>query len=151
MDFISREKIFTEIKALLPVSMPRKSHRSVTELELKEMSNSPSVTIGAHTVNHCSLNWLNIDEQEQEIQRSIKTIEKITERKVYDFSYPFGTGNDFSKDTIGICKNEGMQFVSANIPGCVHSKSNPYSFSRFLVRDWDENEFRKQVNSFFNK
>lgn len=151
MDFISRQKIFTEVKAMLPASLPRESHRSVTEPELKEMSNSPSVTIGAHTVNHCSLNWVKIDEQILEIQRSIKTIEKIAEKKVSDFSYPFGTGNDFSKDTIDICKKAGMKFVSANIPGCVHSKSNPYSFPRFLVRDWDENEFRKQVNSFFQK
>lgn len=151
MDFVTRENIFAEIKALLPVSVPRRSHRSVTEQELQEMSSSPSVTIGAHTVNHCSLNWLNIDEQKLEIQRSIRTIEKITGKKVSDFSYPFGTGNDFSKDTIGICKNVGMEFVSANIPGCVHAKSNPYSFPRFLVRDWGENEFRKQVNSFFSK
>ncbi|MCX6276050.1 MAG: polysaccharide deacetylase family protein, partial [Bacteroidetes bacterium] len=107
MDFISRQKIFTEVKAMLPASLPRESHRSVTEPELKEMSNSPSVTIGAHTVNHCSLNWVKIDEQILEIQRSIKTIEKIAEKKVSDFSYPFGTGNDFSKDTIDICKKAG--------------------------------------------
>ncbi|MEO8086127.1 MAG: polysaccharide deacetylase family protein [Bacteroidota bacterium] len=151
MDFIAREKIFSEIRALLPFSAPRESHRSVNELELKEMSKSPFVTIGAHTVNHCSLNALESDEQRAEIQKSIFTIEKLTGNVVKDFSFPFGTDKDFSKTTIGICKESGMEFVSANIPGCVHAKSDNYSLRRFLVRDWDAHDFHRQLNSFFNR
>lgn len=149
-DFVMREGLFSQIRKQIPDVAPRESHRSVTQTELKKMSESTAVTIGAHTVNHCSLKWLDKDGQKVEIQKSIRTLESITSKKIIDFSYPFGTGNDFSNETVAICKNAGMEFVAANIPGCVHAKSNPFSFPRFLVRNWNGDEFRNHLNSFFN-
>ena len=149
MDFVTRENNFNVIRSFFPGALRRAGHRSVTEDELGSMARSPSVVLGAHTVNHCSLAALKSDEQKIEIQKSVLAIEKITHVKVTDFSFPFGTDRDFDDTTLEICRELGMEFVAANIPGCVHAKSNAYAFHRFLVRDWDVPEFRKNMQSFF--
>jgi len=59
------EKIFLWAGERRP---PRKSHLVLSELELRELSESPMIEIGAHTVNHSRLTALPISEQKIEIE-----------------------------------------------------------------------------------
>ena len=128
----------------------RETHRAMTFEELKRMSKSSSAVVGAHTHYHPSLGGLSYGQQKLEIQTSKEIVEKIIGKSIQHFSYPFGTINDYNKDTIAICKNLGFEMVAANYPALANKKSNSFSFPRFLVRDWDVNRFEKEVEQFLN-
>lgn len=55
-------------------------------------TDSPLLTIGAHTVNHPSLKSLSREEQYYEISSSIETLGLLLGREITVFSYPFGGG-----------------------------------------------------------
>lgn len=76
----------------------------MTTRELQEASAQKGISIGAHTVTHCSLKHQELAEQQYEIRESKRFLEEITGRKVNLFAYPFGTKDDYSDDTIGLLK-----------------------------------------------
>lgn len=127
----------------------RPSHRAMRWDELKAMHQSASAVIGAHTHLHPSLGKLNVEEQEQEILRSKSILEQQLNCSIEHFSYPFGTKLDFTEDTIRICRKAGFKMVAANFPKFANRKSNPFAFPRHLVRDWNLEEFKRHLVTFF--
>ena len=81
---------------------PRKEYRMLRSEQIKELSLSPLVTIGFHTVNHPSLGCLSEEEQRYELERSKTEIEGIIGRKITVFAYPFGGAKDYNSKTIEI-------------------------------------------------
>lgn len=143
-----REQKLAELAAIMNAETPRKTHRAMTFEELKKMSVSESAVVGAHTHLHPSLGSLNYDEQYREIETSKKILEEKLSQKITHFSYPFGTRKDFNQDSIAIVKKLEFECVAANIPEPVNALSDRYAFTRFLVRNWGLNEFKKQLKSF---
>lgn len=86
----------------------RKEFRMLGFEQLKSLSESELVTIGAHTVNHPSLASLDYNAQEHEIKDSINVIKKITGKAVEQFAYPFGGTKDYNQDTFQILKQNGI-------------------------------------------
>ncbi|MEO6731329.1 MAG: polysaccharide deacetylase family protein [Ferruginibacter sp.] len=127
----------------------RQSHRAMSKPELIEFSKSSFVTIGAHAHNHPSLAALDHDVQEREIMLSKSILESIIEKHVDFFSYPFGTIKDYSDTTKNICKMGGFKLAVANYPAKLYNTEDRYALPRYLVRNWDKNEFSKKLNSFF--
>ena len=77
--------------------------------QLAIMSEDPSVTIGAHTVNHYALSRLDIEQVEYEIYRSREIIESHIGKKVEHFSYPFGSRGEAGKREFEMVKNAGFK------------------------------------------
>lgn len=148
MNVDQRSKAILILANLTGNCLPRQTHRSMNWQELKAMNKSGSAIIGAHTVHHPSLAELSIEEQESEILYSRQELREKLEVEIQYFSYPFGTKQDYSKSTIEICKKAGFKLVASNFPYIANRKSNRYAFPRFLIRDWDVNNFVKEINSF---
>lgn len=74
---------------------------ALTVKELVYISEHPLVTIQSHTVNHPILTNVPEDVLEKELLESQKTLEKLTNQKVYAFSYPNGS---LSKREVDACK-----------------------------------------------
>jgi len=144
-----REEKINELGRIFNSSQGRASHRAMTYEELKKMDLSNAAVIGAHTHLHPSLGALTYEEQLKEIETSKNILEQHLNKKITHFSYPFGTIKDFNADTLDIMKKMNFQLVAANIPYLVHKNTDQYSFTRFLVRDWNSGEFEKQMQSFF--
>jgi len=64
----------------------RQSRRIMTTRELQEASAQKGISIGAHTVTHCSLKHQELAEQQYEIRESKRFLEEITGRKVNLFA-----------------------------------------------------------------
>ena len=109
------------------------------------------ITIGAHTVHHPSLAYLEVAEQEYEIIESKNTLENQFKRPVTIFSYPFGGKSDFNDETIKICKKAGFIKAAANYPGVWTNCCDPYQIPRNIVRNWEINEFKDNINLFWRK
>jgi peptidoglycan/xylan/chitin deacetylase (PgdA/CDA1 family) len=143
-----RDGKINELAALFGSAMDRPSHRAMTFEELKQMHVSPSAVIGAHTEGHPSLAALSYEQQRYEIATSKKLLEETLGGTIQHFSYPFGTILDYNADTLKIVRELNFSVVAANYPEPVSSRSDRFTFPRFLVRDWDIPEFEKQMRAF---
>lgn len=97
----------------------------MTEAELKEISKSGIVEIGAHTVHHLALAGLPLNAVKNEIEQSKIQIESITGQSVTTFAYPYGF---FDINTVQIAKKEGFRTALSTIPG-----SELGNYNRFYV------------------
>ncbi len=145
-----REEIFNHLYAWANISgEARPTHRMMTFDQLKNFSQSSSVTIGAHTHSHASLRSFSYDDQLNDIVTSKNIIEKNLGKKIEHFSYPFGTRKDYNGNTERACKAAGLISSFANIYGQVRSRSSMMSMHRMLVRDWSPEVFKIQMEGFF--
>jgi peptidoglycan/xylan/chitin deacetylase (PgdA/CDA1 family) len=115
--------------------------------ELIRLADSPMITIGSHTMTHPVLASLSASEQFEEIDSARLQLQAITGRPVTTFSYPFGTGRDFSATTLRALRKAGVTLGCANQPGLVTASSGPYRLPRFLVRDCDGEAFEALLAS----
>jgi peptidoglycan/xylan/chitin deacetylase (PgdA/CDA1 family) len=127
----------------------RETHRPLTWNEVEAFSKSVSAVLGAHTINHPSLGALSFTEQKKEIEDSIISLKSKLKISVEHFSYPFGSKDDYNKETLEIVKRSCLQMVCANHPGLVISTTDKYALPRFLVRDWGMQDFKENINSVF--
>lgn len=112
---------------------------------------TPELTIGAHTVNHCVLSKMSVQEQEMEINESKETLEQIFENKIEVFSYPFGVRNDYTKDTKEICENLGFHKAASNFPGIWKDNMDLYEIPRNIVRNWDKEKFINKIRGLWKE
>jgi peptidoglycan/xylan/chitin deacetylase (PgdA/CDA1 family) len=118
----------------------------LTEAQLKEFSNHPLVTIGSHTISHPSLSKINDEQSFYEISNSKIELEKIIEKKVDHFSYPFGTINDVSNRELENVKKSGYLTALTTSYGDVNKKSNLLKLPRIWTSNENiENELLKSI------
>ena len=116
--------------------------------ELKELSSSELIEIGAHTINHPKLAKISTDEQWSEIEQSKIGLEKILNRSIDSFAYPFGGKDSFDQKTINLVKKAGFNYACANIHQRITNKSNKFALPRYVIRNWDFKQFKKEFKKF---
>lgn len=124
---------------LSPIARP--SHRIVGAQQLKQLAASPYIEIGSHTVTHSKMSVLPAGQQKQEIVESKAALEKILNQNITLFSYPYGTADSFTAETIQQIEQSGFEAAIANIQGNISSPVNLYAVPRRLVRNWDGSRF----------
>ena len=129
--------------------LPRPTHRVLTPDELRTIANSDLVEIGAHSLTHSMLTSLPLEEQRHEMAESKRSLESILGRAVRSFAYPFGGREMVSRQTIGLAEECGFESACGTIAASVSVKSDLFFLPRFLARDWNGEEFGRQVRGFF--
>jgi len=145
-----RNKVISELQQWAGLSTEgRSTHRLVTIDELQKMNASAAAVIGAHTINHPALSTLSYEEQLSEICLSKAFLEKMLDKEVEHFSYPFGSKKDYNRNSIKACKESGFKIVCANYYNQAHSWTDIFQVPRILVRNWDKPAFIQQLPKFF--
>ncbi len=145
-----RERVMQELRASLGVTAPTPSRSLLLSRdELRRLAAHPLVEIGSHGVDHVVLANLDPAAQAEEIGTGLRLLEQALERRVQSFAYPYGSPWDVGQRTIAIVRELGLREACANTPGQVVRGSNPYWLPRFLVRDWDGDEFERRLRSFY--
>jgi peptidoglycan/xylan/chitin deacetylase (PgdA/CDA1 family) len=67
-----------------------RADRVMTADELRALARDPLVTVGSHTVKHANLLEVEPERARFELESSRKELERILEKPVRQFSYPFG-------------------------------------------------------------
>ncbi len=98
--------------------------------ELKTISDSGLIEIGAHTLNHPDLPILSSPEQWQEIVESKKRLEDMYNISVTSFAYPYG---HYNESTINLVKQAGYLTAVTTQSATNQSSENRYTMPR--VRD----------------
>lgn len=125
------------------------THRSLSEAEVQALAEGGLVEIGAHTVHHVMLSALPVTEQSREIGASKQHLEEILGKPVQTFSYPYGAAHDYTAETVIAVQNSGFVAACANQPRVVEAGVDRLQLPRFLVRDWDGDEFAQQLQRFW--
>jgi peptidoglycan/xylan/chitin deacetylase (PgdA/CDA1 family) len=124
---------------------PEDKGRPMTIDEAKTLSNARLIAIGGHTINHPKLAKIPENDQFKEIAEGKKIIEEMLDTPLLSFAYPFGGKDSFNKTTVELVKKAGFHYACSNIHERVTNKSNIYTLPRFIVRNWDLNEFKKEM------
>lgn len=115
---------------------------NLTDSQLKEISDSKIVEIGAHTLNHVYLKGLEKNKAWREISESKRVLEAKTGRPVKYFAYPYGV---FSSETIEMVKKAGFLGAVSTIKGIEHQSDSLYILKRTRVGNSLKEEFKKKL------
>lgn len=116
--------------------------------QLKEISESGLVDIGAHTMNHVHLEGLPLGRVQDEVLESKKVLEKNLGISVVSFAYPNGA---FDKQSIEVIKNAGFTTAVTTTPGIEVNLQNRYFIYRIrpgartgedLLKYLEQNSFK---------
>lgn len=128
----------------------RSDYRALNPDEIRILHHGGLVNIGSHTVTHSALSSDNGIVLGDEILKSKVLLEQVLSEKIESFSYPFGSHEDFSLNTEMIVKNAGYQFACANYPGPITKLTNSDALPRYLVRDWNKDQFIEKMSGWVN-
>jgi peptidoglycan/xylan/chitin deacetylase (PgdA/CDA1 family) len=111
----------------------RISHRGdrtpLSSDEVMALSNAGH-TIGCHTHSHQCLGRLPEEEARADILRGKLELEKILERPVLHFTYPFGLRRHFRRTLLMYCREIGINTVAHCTPAMQFCGHSPYSIFR---------------------
>lgn len=130
-------------------SKPRKTHRALTHDEIRQLAEGGLIEVGAHTVNHPALSTLSPPDQITEIIESKRELESILNRPVTSFAYPYGTKDDYTRESVDAVRQAGFTCACSNYTGVVQPRTDLFELPRFVVRDWDGNEFEQRLRGWF--
>lgn len=128
----------------------RPDRRALNPDELKALSDDGLVEIGAHGVRHLLLAAQPAEAQWKEISESKQHLEDILGRPVISFSYPYGGSDDVSEQTIDLVKEAGFEVACANVHTPATARSDLFWLPRFLIRNWDGQEFAERLRKAFD-
>ena len=95
--------------------------------QIRELSNDPLVTVGAHTVRHLNLRQLTSAEVKKEIQSSKQIIEQKTGNPVDHFAYPFGSRVEVGRREFNIAAKSGFKTMTTVREGAVFPAHRHYT------------------------
>ncbi|MBI4645686.1 MAG: polysaccharide deacetylase family protein [Bacteroidia bacterium] len=117
--------------------------------QIKELSNDPLATIGAHTLNHCNLKKLAEDDAIHEIMESKNIIENHIGKIVEHFAYPYGSVAEVGGREFMLVKKVGYKTATTLVQGNIFKSYK--NFTERLPRiPLDENTDIKKLNYIIN-
>ncbi len=136
------ESNLAQIEAQLGVqTVDRETHRWINAEELRALSTTPGVEVGAHTLTHPFLAALPAGEQWNEIDGSRVQLERLLERRVSLFSYPYGGHEAFDAATTQLVREAGYTLAYTGTGGLARPDHYPFLIPRNVVGDWDAGTF----------
>ncbi|PJE63734.1 hypothetical protein COU89_01725 [Candidatus Roizmanbacteria bacterium CG10_big_fil_rev_8_21_14_0_10_45_7] len=99
----------------------------LTTKQLKELSESSLVEVGAHTLNHAYLKGISKKTAAYQIVQSKRELEELLGKPVKTFAYPYG---EFDPDTIRMVKEASYSAAVSVVPGMEQSTANRYYLYR---------------------
>jgi len=145
-----RQKILEYLAAWAGMdTASRATHRTLLPQELIRLADGGLVEIGSHTVSHPVLSALPVAQQVDEIARSKACLEEMLGHRVASFAYPFGGRSHYTQETVGVVRDAGFDWACSNFAGMVRPNTDRWQLPRFLVRDWDGQEFAHRLSQWF--
>ncbi len=127
----------------------RETHRVMTADEVRRLDASTQATVGAHTVHHPRLSNLPPEAQRSEISGSLAQLEGLLQRRVGEFSYPYGGKTDYDEHSVRIVRECGFDLAVSNFPGLITRGTDALQLPRHLVRDWTVQELQTHMEEWF--
>lgn len=125
-------------------------HRILTAEELARLSRSDLIEIGGHTISHPALCTLSVEQQTAEIAGGKRSLEASLGRQVNHFAYPYGSLASYDNRTVETVRAAGFRSGCTTFADIVRPGTDLFQLPRLLVRDWDGDEFERQLRARIN-
>jgi peptidoglycan/xylan/chitin deacetylase (PgdA/CDA1 family) len=145
-----RQKLREVRRWTLGVPARRSNHRPLSREEVERLHQGRLVEVGAHTITHPILSALPSDSQAHEIRKNKARLEKILDRSVSSFAYPYGKPYDYTAQTIDIVRQAGFTCACASFAGLVRRSSDRFQLPRVSVRNWNGDRLAQQLSKWFD-
>ena len=109
-------------------------HTTISWNGVKELLNTGH-TIGGHTINHTRLSELRKKMQQDEIKCDKERIEKMIEKQIFLFAYPFGQQSDYTEDSEVFVKGVGYTYAFTT-EGVFANQNESCRVSRLCIEDF---------------
>ena len=146
------DSVLDDLQAQLGVrTLERDSHRWMNADELRTLSETNGIDVGAHTITHPLLSLLTAEEQSREVRGSRDHLERLLDRRVRLFSYPFGDRNSFDTVTTQMVRNAGYTMACTVTGGLAKAGCDPLCIPRNVVGDWDAERFGRWLDGWLSE
>lgn len=146
LDDAERQVVLTDLARWAgALSDARQDYLALNPDELKALAKGELVEIGAHTITHPVLSSQPLEIQRREIAESKRDLESILKLPVTSFCYPYGDRTGIGTEARQLVRQAGFKLACANFPAPVTRRSDAFWLPRYLVRDWDGEEFAQRV------
>jgi peptidoglycan/xylan/chitin deacetylase (PgdA/CDA1 family) len=126
--------------------VPDPNRRMLDADELRVLSASGIVTVGAHTRRHPWLSRLTEDQQREEIAGGRQDLETLIGTTVDLFAYPFGTPSSFDGRTVRTVRQAGFSLACSTFPDPIVAGTSRFRLPRRQVLDWEAGAFSAQLD-----
>ncbi|OUS23392.1 hypothetical protein A9Q98_15020 [Thalassotalea sp. 42_200_T64] len=149
MSLVEREESIAQLISILDVDVSDNVFLSKNKIAAIK---SAGMTIGSHTHQHPILTMENDDDALQEIIKSQKILESITNNNIQYFAYPNGKfGRDFNNNHKEMLTTLGISCALATDWGCFTEDSDVLAIPRYTPWDKDIARFGIRLCHHFNK
>ncbi len=128
-------------------TVPRATHRVLTGREVQALADRPGHVVGAHTVHHLALPTQPPETKRREIVQDKVTLERVLERPVRLFAYPYG---EYDAETVSIVSEAGFLAAVTVQPGLVSAGTNRLLLPRIEVTPEHAGRFPAVVQQLFD-
>jgi peptidoglycan/xylan/chitin deacetylase (PgdA/CDA1 family) len=144
---LARLKALEQLEAWASTrSRPIAGYRFLTEDELRRLSQSDLIEIGAHTKTHPVLSSLDAEEERTELTSSRNSLESLTGRLVTSVSFPYGQRADYTSRTLRTVQQAGFERACTAIPDVVWRQTPRFELPRLWVNNWTGEEFAHRLS-----
>ena len=123
----------------------RSSHRPLNSEELEKLASHELFEIGAHTVTHPLLAAQSAEQQYSEIAGSKAWLQKLLNRSVTSFSYPYGGADHYNLSAVQAVRALGCSRACSTTARPSLKSDDPYQWGRMQVPDVGGDEFRRML------
>ena len=78
-------------------------------------------------------------------------LEEILGKRIDSFAYPYGGRSDYDSDAVAAVRQAGFTRACANYGGPLRSDTDVWQLPRFLVRDWNGDEFGHRLREWLSE
>ena len=131
--FSEKEAIMKELSSLSPFKTNPSDYdywQQMSASQIAELSASPFVTIGAHSLYHNDLARININDTMAELIKSKLFLENITQKSIGSFAFPYGS---YNPEVIAATKRAGYTQLLATAFLNQADKSDATMRERFTI------------------
>jgi len=122
------------VESIETMAVDTESHRPLTRSELERLAESPLIEIGAHTMTHPTLALTPIEEQRREIAGCRTALERVLERSVSAFAYPYGNpSTDYTSETVGAVRDARFDVAFTTGDSYATTGCEPLEIPRFMM------------------
>jgi Polysaccharide deacetylase len=128
----------------------RPTRRTLSTDELVRLADGGLIEVGAQTLTHPVLAAIPLGMQKEDISQSKTRLEKILGCPVTSFAYPFGGRSHYTEETVAAVRESGFAPACSTSAGIVHRDTDRWQRPRFVVRDWDGDQFARYLEEWIH-
>jgi peptidoglycan/xylan/chitin deacetylase (PgdA/CDA1 family) len=124
------------VDSIETTAMETEWHRPFTRAELARLAASPLIEIGAHTMTHPTLALAPVKDQQREIAGCRTALERLLERPVTAFAYPYGNPfSDYTAETVSVVRQDRFDLAFTTGGSFATLECDPLQIPRFMMLD----------------